>query len=134
MTLAREVRSRGGQASFVIRKQSLASFPRHDEENPNVFPIDTDMLDFAPLDESDQRATLGVAKSQRADWLVVDHYGAASAYLAAVAKQGLPVAVIDDLGDRDLTSADLIINPTPGSDQWNFRIGPTAVRCCGGRI
>lgn len=56
----------------------------------------------------------------RADWVIIDSYRATSAQIASCAEQ-TQVLVIDDLNDRDLSAANIIVNPTPGSEHWSYR-------------
>lgn len=60
--------------------------------------------------ELDARETAEALASQRTDWVVVDHYAFDARWHGAVAASlECRVAVIDDLGDRDL-AADLLID------------------------
>jgi UDP-2,4-diacetamido-2,4,6-trideoxy-beta-L-altropyranose hydrolase len=56
--------------------------------------------------------------------VLVDHYRASAAYLAALRATGVLVAVIDDVGDRDLTAAGWLLNPNPDAARRPYRIDP----------
>lgn len=66
--------------------------------------------DDAALSERDLGRTIEVATRGGFEAVMVDHYGADAKYCEALKEAGLLVGVIDDLADRDLSSADWILN------------------------
>jgi UDP-2,4-diacetamido-2,4,6-trideoxy-beta-L-altropyranose hydrolase len=81
-------------------------------------PVDSDQ----PLGPGDRAATLQAARHCAAGVVLVDHYQADAAYLAGLADADCRVAVIDDLADRDLASADWVLNQNPGAFGLDYRV------------
>ena len=85
----------------------------------------------ASLTEQDLERTAEAARRSHARCVVVDHYGAASGYLGKMKDLGITVAVIDDLADRDLTSADWLLNQNLGAAGLVYRTRPDCVKLLG---
>ena len=124
LTLAEAMRKDGGEAAFVLAEDrgGLADLVRQarfrvTEIPPAPRPPDPsapphgDWLS-APW-QADAEVTARAALSTTADWLVWDHYGLDSRWVAQIrsACPGLRVMAIDDLGDRPLGS-DLLLDQT----------------------
>ena len=60
------------------------------------------------------------------EWVVLDSYHARESDIERLAAMA-PLAVIDDLADRDLNGASLVVNATPGSDTWSYRAGSAEI-------
>lgn len=116
MTLARELRRRGADVSFVSR-----THPGHlnavlDREGFTTKPLPGEGLpppkteDYAAWrgvsEEQDARETLAAAGA--CDWLVSDHYGLGAAWESQVRAGAARIAAIDDLGRAH--DADLVID------------------------
>jgi spore coat polysaccharide biosynthesis predicted glycosyltransferase SpsG len=99
------------------------------------FPVeviaDSDSEEHVPLTETDRARTADAARRSQARCLVVDHYGASSGYLRNMKDQGINIAVIDDLADRELTAADWLLNQNLGAAGFTYRTRPDCVRVLG---
>jgi UDP-2,4-diacetamido-2,4,6-trideoxy-beta-L-altropyranose hydrolase len=107
LNLAREVRSRGGQAWFVMRRLSPDLTDMPSDAGHQVTVVESGRVS---CDLEDQQAVKAALDACSANWVVVDHYGADAQYLAELHGRWR-TCVLDDLGDRDLTQVDLIVNP-----------------------
>lgn len=127
--LATALRERGCDVRFAMRE--LAG-DAGDFVRKSGFPIDVipaqDVDDRTPLTPSDLADTLAAAQRFGARCVVVDHYGASADYLAAVRARGPQVAVIDDLADRELTSADWLLNQNLSAAGLAYRTRGDCVR------
>lgn len=68
----------------------------------------------SPLPSSDATATLEQARAISARLILVDHYEADAEYMRTVGAGRAAVGAIDDVADRDLSSARWILNQNPG--------------------
>jgi UDP-2,4-diacetamido-2,4,6-trideoxy-beta-L-altropyranose hydrolase len=84
----------------------------------------------ASLSTADCRATGDLAVSSGTGYVLVDHYGAGDAYLAALAARAR-VGVIDDLADRDLTGVSWICNQNLGAEDLPYRLENGCVQVFG---
>jgi spore coat polysaccharide biosynthesis protein SpsF len=125
--LAATLRRRGCDVRFAMRELpgSAGDFVRK-----AGFPVDVIDAPAAGtlLTEADAASTVTAARDFEARCVVVDHYGASPAYLAAMATDGRQVAVIDDLADRDLTAADWILNQNLSATDLTYRVRSDCVR------
>jgi len=71
----------------------------------------------------DLAGTLERCRERSVRVIVVDSYAVATSYLTALDTAGLRVAVIDDVGDRDLP-VDLVINVSAGAERLRYRGAP----------
>lgn len=72
---------------------------------------------------ADAEATASHAVGTGAALVVVDHYGADASYFEAI-RASVPLAVIDDRADRDLTAADLVLNQNFRAPGLDYRVAP----------
>jgi len=87
----------------------------------NHLPVATVAADVGPA------ALLRSARERwSADLTIVDHHGIASADLATLSAEA-PLALIDDLADRDCTGARLVINHAAGIVPADYPRNPVAV-------
>lgn len=112
LTLARELRTRGLDCSFICRVQehdfselaTQAGFPLHLLHGRTTRPeLDQHSYDswLGVSWEHDAEQTIAVLREQGIpNWLVVDHYGLGAEWEATVADSGLSVMVIDDIANR----------------------------------
>jgi spore coat polysaccharide biosynthesis predicted glycosyltransferase SpsG len=91
----------------------------------------SDSEEHVPLTETDLARTADAARRSQARCLVVDHYCATSGYLRNMKDQGINIAVIDDLADRELTAADWLLNQNLGAAGLAYRTRPDCVRLLG---
>jgi UDP-2,4-diacetamido-2,4,6-trideoxy-beta-L-altropyranose hydrolase len=126
LVLAAALAQRGARCLFACRRLApdLTSLPRDRGHELEILPGPTG--DDLRLPESDLEATVRAAAALRADWAVVDSYGASSEYLEALSRS-VRVCALDDLADRDLSTASLVVNPTPGAGGWPYRCRPEAL-------
>lgn len=127
--LAQALKSRGCDVGFVMRELSGRA---DDFIRSAGFPIEVmagpASEENAPLTETDRARTADAARRSQARCLVVDHYGASSGYLRYMKDQGITIAVIDDLADRELTAADWLLNQNLGAASLAYRTRPDCVR------
>jgi spore coat polysaccharide biosynthesis protein SpsF len=127
--LAAALRARGCDVRFAIR-----DLPGHASDFVGragfaIEPLPGDGADErAPLGSSDLAGTLAAAQRFGARCVVVDHYGATAGYLAALRARGPRVAVIDDIADRELTSADWLLNQNLSATDLGYRTRGDCVR------
>lgn len=147
IALATSLRELGCRVVFVVRKltgDTSTALRANDFEYrvayaaptaPEV-PDVTDAHDAsdAPdgrLSDEDLHFTLGTARDEHVDCVVVDHYAAREGYLAAVRAAGFTLGVIDDTADRDLSAADWLLNQNLGADSLAYRTSSDCVRRLG---
>ena len=76
-------------------------------------------------DEGDA-ALLGLASEVNLKWIVVDDYEVSASRITHLATSA-PIAIVDDLGQRDFSSASLVVIPTGGAESWELRKGRASV-------
>lgn len=74
-----------------------------------------------PGSEEDLAKTRAAALRLGVRWAVVDTYAARKPFFDGLRTNAFRVCVIDDLADRDVSAATLVVNPTPGSEPWAGR-------------
>jgi spore coat polysaccharide biosynthesis predicted glycosyltransferase SpsG len=67
------------------------------------------------------------------DLLIVDDYSVSAEKLAELRRRVRRVMVLDDLADRDLASADLVLNGTPSAESLHYRTRPECTMLLGPR-
>jgi len=105
-------------AGFAMR-EGLPSTLGWRAEGIREFPLPTSA---GPLGARDAAATTEVARVHRADWLVVDTYDASDTYLEMVQAAAPGLLVIDDLAERALSTAHLVVNPTPEAERLGYTL------------
>jgi len=88
-------------------------------------------LQCADLLSEDFDATLNAAKRIGAQCILIDHYGATSDYLSAIRCSGIPLAIIDDMADRDLTATDWLLNQNIGAENLTYNCRPDCIQLFG---
>lgn len=130
--LAQALKSRGCDVRFAMRELSGRA---DDFIRSAGFPIEAiagpASEENVTLTETDRARTADAARRSQARCLVVDHYGASSGYLRNMKDQGINIAVIDDLADRELTAADWLLNQNLGAAGLAYRTRPDCVRVLG---
>ncbi len=105
LALAQEWMSRGGSACFISNSLSQTLCERVGAEGVKVRRISRS------LSLSEDAAQTGlIANEHSAAWLVIDGYAFPATYLESIRALKLKILAIDDLGDRDLSSASLVLN------------------------
>ena len=128
--LASALRERGHQVCFVMR-----DLPGHASLVVQEADFEVIALPYfeesTDLTEHDLQSIQEVIRRKRADWVLIDHYGATSDYLRALRAGGVKVAVIDDLADRDLDGAGWILNQNLGVEDLIYCTGSDCIRLLG---
>lgn len=123
LTLAAQIRARGGDVTFVCRKLDGHAAELVLERGFDLVPLPAPAAPFTPPAQPPHAAWLGVsweedAQQTRAalehrgvpvDWLVVDHYALDQRWENALRDMAMHVLVIDDLADRD-HAADVLLD------------------------
>jgi UDP-2,4-diacetamido-2,4,6-trideoxy-beta-L-altropyranose hydrolase len=141
-TLARALQERGHHVCFAMRETTslvdellrdyrftLAAVPATDED----FRAPTVRGRGEASSVSPQSLTVAAPLCPDFDAVLVDHYAASSAYLDSVARQGVLVAAIDDLADRELMAVDWLLNQNLGAETLPYRLRSDCVRLLGPR-
>jgi UDP-2,4-diacetamido-2,4,6-trideoxy-beta-L-altropyranose hydrolase len=108
--LALALEALGARSTFVVGGEGGASHAR--TRLPAHVPVHSIE---ASGSRADLETTAAVAEQAGASWVLVDHYELDSAYLAALREKVERLVVLDDLGDRELTMADLVVSSTPAA-------------------
>jgi UDP-2,4-diacetamido-2,4,6-trideoxy-beta-L-altropyranose hydrolase len=114
--LAQAWQTAGGEATFVVSQASKELDDRLMSGRFGVIRIQE--LGGA---QPDSDATVHVARSIGAGWIVVDgeHFGAD--FLTRLHASGFHTLVIDDFARRGFFSASLVLNPNPGAGEREYR-------------
>jgi UDP-2,4-diacetamido-2,4,6-trideoxy-beta-L-altropyranose hydrolase len=133
LSLARAMREFGHLVCFVMRELPGHARQMVIEAGFEVLTIAGDSVDESrpQLTPSDLEQTQRLQDQRRASGVLVDHYGATSAYLMALKEQGITLVVIDDMADRDLTAADLILNQNLGATTLSYCTRPDCIKLLG---
>ncbi|MFH0903237.1 MAG: UDP-2,4-diacetamido-2,4,6-trideoxy-beta-L-altropyranose hydrolase [Pseudomonadota bacterium] len=140
LNLADAVSRQGGACWFLVRRLGMDFSSWIVERGHTIIEHDVEVdveVDVASgevttcLSDADQTRTKAEAARLGVGWIVVDSYSASSAYLAGLAGGNWRICVLDDLADRDLRSADAIVNPTPGAQAWPYIVSPQSVLLAG---
>jgi UDP-2,4-diacetamido-2,4,6-trideoxy-beta-L-altropyranose hydrolase len=105
LALAQAWQGRGGQATFLMASADPALTSRLSSEG-----ITTVLMAAAPGSTADAQQTAALARSLGASWAVVDGYHFGPAYQQVIKSSGLKLLVIDDNGEADYYSAELVLN------------------------
>lgn len=115
LNLADELRTHGAEVTFVPAPLDDASEAWVRQRGHGLVPVP------ATGDPRQAFDPATWARAFRADWVVIDSYQVTSDEIADCAEQS-QVLVVDDLNDRDLSAASIVVNPTPGSELWSYRL------------
>ncbi len=126
VTLAKELRRRGAEVSFVSRTHPGHLIALLDQEGFTTAPLPG--AGVPPPQSEDYAAWRGVSEEQDAaetlaaadgcDWLVSDHYGLGTAWERGVRAGAARIAAIDDLGRTH--DADLVIDQNLSEDPSRY--------------
>jgi UDP-2,4-diacetamido-2,4,6-trideoxy-beta-L-altropyranose hydrolase len=124
---ATALRDRGVAVAFVMTGQL-------DQESGFVVePAPGCGFEGGLLQPEDAGALISAARRHGAPAVLVDHYGADEQYLSALKKSGLRVAVIDDIGDRNLLAADWLLNQNISANRFEYHVRPDCEMLMGPR-
>lgn len=125
LALADELRGRGVRSIFVMARgePDMTSLPSERGHGVRVLGTDATAKDLGREDASE---VLTACSEEDASWIVVDHYGATPEYLDHLDAGSHRLCVIDDVGGRDVRGASLVVSPSPGISESEYR---TTARC-----
>src|SRR5215469_1260814 len=118
LTLAAELDSRGAQVRFVCRelpghlieRAEMAGYPVHRLPAPAAGGPPASGRPVNPVSaQQDAAETLAALGTEKAWWVVVDHYGPGAEWQRSVRPASQRLMVIDDLADRP-HEADLLLD------------------------
>lgn len=131
IALAEALRERGLRPCFVARAHGAV---RHElaarEFELELLPQPTPSM-HEPLGETDAAALRAIAVRTAASAIVVDHYGACDAYLRSLVRLNVPLGVVDDMADRDLSPCQWVLNPSPFATRLRYRVDVGAAMLLG---
>jgi UDP-2,4-diacetamido-2,4,6-trideoxy-beta-L-altropyranose hydrolase len=105
LALAQAWQDAGGRAVFAMAESTPAIQMRLAAESCEVMSISS------PAGTAeDARQTIGLAREQKSDWVVVDGYHFTADYQRALKDGGLKLLFLDDYGHAQNYSADLVLN------------------------
>ena len=104
LALAQAWQQAGGDAIFAMAQVTAAIRERLRSERGKIVDIEADLGS-----SEDLRQTVAAARSQNAEWLVVDGYHFQAQYVSELQKAS-PLLLIDDNGELDFYSADWVLN------------------------
>jgi UDP-2,4-diacetamido-2,4,6-trideoxy-beta-L-altropyranose hydrolase len=122
----------GMTVCFVIREVPMEILQIIKEEGFAVERIPGPTSSKEPVLANDDRVCTEVVARKYGAWgVLIDHYGLPEEYFLSLRELGMRVAVIDDLGDRDLMSADWILNQNLGQPSHPYRVRPDCITLLG---
>jgi len=146
LTLAEALRERQVAVSFVCREHeghlcdlleergfAVSRLPIHREETQSKDrPVHAAWLGALRQEDVEQTHAAIEAKSERPDWLVVDHYALDSRWETALRPYAKRLMVIDDLANRE-HNCDALVDPTYGGTAERYKeLAPTGAHyLCG---
>jgi UDP-2,4-diacetamido-2,4,6-trideoxy-beta-L-altropyranose hydrolase len=107
LALAQVWQEGGGEAAFIMAQSTPSIRERLRSERINVIEIEGE-----PGGAEDLRQTLNAVRLHNAEWIVVDGYNFHTSYLIEL-RTLRPLLLIDDNGEIDFYSTDLVLNQNP---------------------
>jgi UDP-2,4-diacetamido-2,4,6-trideoxy-beta-L-altropyranose hydrolase len=116
LSLAEALREQGVRPTFAMRAldETFVAPVRAARFPVVLIPHSAPVSDR--LGAEDATAVREAAAASGASAVVVDHYGADEAYFADLRSSGLGLGVVDDTGERDLATADWVLNQNLGAE------------------
>jgi UDP-2,4-diacetamido-2,4,6-trideoxy-beta-L-altropyranose hydrolase len=112
LALAQAWQDVGGRSVFAMAESTDAICSRLAAESCDVAQIPA-----AAGGPDDSRETLRLARTHKAEWVVIDGYHFDAEYQRLLKDAGLNLLVLDDYGHARYYSADLILNQNLGADE-----------------
>jgi UDP-2,4-diacetamido-2,4,6-trideoxy-beta-L-altropyranose hydrolase len=135
MVLATKLTEHQGIVRFVCREDPAGmTRPLMAGKGFSFLPVDGVDRAAPELSEQDCAQVIDTAREWPAAAVIVDHYGATSAYLNALRATGAVLGVIDDRADRDLAAVDWLLNQNLGAHRHRYAIRPDCVALLGPRF
>jgi UDP-2,4-diacetamido-2,4,6-trideoxy-beta-L-altropyranose hydrolase len=123
LALAQAWQQAGGNVVFAMAEVTPSL-----EARLRISRIKVMRLSVTAGSAEDVARTSAAARSEKADWVVVDGYQFDSSYQAALRAEGVKVLFIDDNGEAAPYSADLILNQNAHATEALYRNRETHVR------
>lgn len=120
LALAQAYRDRGGPVHWAF-----AEMPGRVRERLLADRICLHELDVRPGSAADAQATVQIAYSVAAPWVVLDGYRFDAQYQRTVKATGVSLLVLDDLAKEPLYDADIVVNQNVHAETLNYRVRPT---------
>ena len=136
LTLANELRKRGGECQFICREHHGHLIERIKNDGFLVHVLkttgetDRDLLHsdwLGSTQRADAASSSCILENCQADWLIVDHYGLDYRWELEARQHVKQIMVIDDLADRK-HDCDLLLNQNYGSSPALYS-GSVPVEC-----
>lgn len=139
LALANEAKRRDWECIFVLRDpedeivEYITSF---DHRIKKLISADGEKItynatshgDWLPVSQTqDANETVEVICDSQPDWIVVDHYALDATWLLIVEKTKAKIAIIDDLGDRELI-CDVLLDQNLGASAEKY-YGKLPINC-----
>ena len=139
LAVANEAKRRDWECIFVLRDpedgivEYITSF---DHRVKKLISADGEKItynatshgDWLPVSQTqDANETVEVICDSQPDWIVVDHYALDATWLLIVEKTKAKIAIIDDLGDRELI-CDLLLDQNLGASAEKY-YGKLPINC-----
>lgn len=116
LAIAQAWQDAGGCAAFISHALMPPVEARLRSEKAEVFP-----LACQPGSGDDALETRRIASSLSAAWLFVDGYHFGPHYLKQLPSAVIPLALVDDFGDRGQCDAELVVNPNIFAQSGMYR-------------
>lgn len=116
LALAQAWQDAGGVARFAVREMPDALVSRLVSECGELARIVA-----IPGSPDDAVETVAHARQLQAEWVVVDGDRFRGEFVRTLQSAGIPLALIDDFGNREFFPVDLIVNPNSDVDESLYR-------------
>lgn len=128
LALAEGWHARGGRVHLVTRTRAPGLLQRASARGIGLTPLD------APASSpADRDATLAAAERLGASWVVLDGYAFDEPYQRALAEQGPPTLVIDDLAELPAYHAAALLNQNSYAEQLAYPLAGDCLPLLGTR-
>lgn len=118
LSLADALADNGMTCRFIVRSEECSSRESVDTRGYRATWVQSHHEGDAGL--------LELASEVNLRWIVVDDYEVSASRLKHLATIA-PIAIVDDLGERDFSPASLIVIPTGGAESWDLRTGRASI-------
>ncbi len=112
MALAQTWKDAGGEVLFIMASGYKACRSTIESEGIEILHLST-----LPGSRNDVLQTVDIAKTNSAEWIVVDGYHFTSDYQKSIKNNGIKSLFIDDCGSADVYHGDIILNQNLHADK-----------------
>lgn len=116
LALAQAWQDAGGRAAFVMAETTASAEKRLLAESCDVVRISVQ-----PGSVEDGRETIRIARTQKADWLVLDGYRFGADYQRSLTSAEFKVLFVDDYGHAEHYFADVVLNQNVSADETLYQ-------------